>query len=84
MNKFKYGILKNKRNIFIGITIFVVLFQIINSIPKDLKIHFIDIGQGDSTLIITPKNKTILIDGGGNKDNEFDVRKKYIVTILIR
>jgi len=30
----------------------------------DLKIHFIDIGQGDSSLIITPNKKTILIDTG--------------------
>ena len=32
---------------------------------KDLKIYFIDVGQGDSTLIVTPHNKTILIDTGG-------------------
>lgn len=29
-----------------------------------LEIYFIDVGQGDSTFIVTPGNKKILIDGG--------------------
>lgn len=29
-----------------------------------LEVHYLNIGQGDSTLIITPDRKTILIDGG--------------------
>jgi len=31
-----------------------------------LEIYFIDVGQGDSTFIITPNRKKILIDGGIN------------------
>jgi competence protein ComEC len=32
--------------------------------PLELTIVFIDVGQGDSTLIILPNNKTMLVDGG--------------------
>jgi beta-lactamase superfamily II metal-dependent hydrolase len=31
-----------------------------------LELYFIDVGQGDSTFIVTPARKTILIDGGLN------------------
>ncbi|OAQ51460.1 MBL fold hydrolase [Natrinema mahii] len=35
-----------------------------STVEGELEIHHIDVGQGDSTLIITPANETILIDTG--------------------
>src|SRR5262245_26120159 len=31
-----------------------------------LKIYFLDVGQGDSTLIVSPTGTTLLVDGGPN------------------
>lgn len=35
-----------------------------SSSDEQLQVHFIDVGQGDSALIITPEHQTILIDTG--------------------
>lgn len=48
-----------------------------NAPPKgEMEVHTIDVGQGDSTLIVTPGNKTILIDGG--KESEGDTVLAYL------
>jgi len=47
----------------------------VNGSPVDgeLEIHHIDVGQGDSTLIITPANETILIDSGDWREDGSEV-----------
>lgn len=53
-------------------------------LEHELKIYFIDVGQGDSTLIITPYGKKVLIDGGGSEDREsFDVGKSTLLPYLL-
>ena len=38
-----------------------------NNKSKVLKVDFVDVQQGDGSVIMTPKGKTILIDGGDNQ-----------------
>lgn len=65
--------IKNIKNGFkviaVVFLIILLLTRIVRIINPTLKIYFIDVGQGDSTLIVTPKNKKILIDGGEGKTN---------------
>lgn len=79
--------LKNKklRKNLIAITLTIILiFQITKTLPSKLKIYFIDVGQGDSTLIITPNHETVLIDGGGNENIEsYDVGKNVLLPYLL-
>ena len=60
-----------------------MVLMTIKIIPKQLKIYFIDVGQGDSTLVITPQNKKILIDGGGSEFGDYDVGKDTLLPYLL-
>lgn len=77
----KYKILKNKKSLCVCIALIILISIFINQIPSGLKIYFIDVGQGDSTLIVTPLNKTILIDGGGNENS--NVGKNILLPYLL-
>ena len=58
--------------------------QILKCLPSDLTIYFIDVGQGDSTLIVTPNHKTILIDGGGTEfESDFDIGKQTLLPEIL-
>lgn len=75
---------KIQKHIISIVLLISIIFQIIKIIPSDLKIYFIDVGQGDSTLIITPYHKKILIDGGGSETNEnYDVGKNTLIPYLL-
>ncbi len=82
-------IIKPKRKFIIQIckkTIILLLIlnltiSIINQADTNLKIYMIDVGQGDSTLIITPENKKILIDGGGLEN--YDIGEKVLIPYLL-
>lgn len=64
--------------------IFIIIFLIgMYQFPRNLEIHFLDVGQGDSCFIITPNHKTILIDGGGSTSSTFDVGKDTLIPYLL-
>ena len=80
----KYKFKQNRDDVIKKIVIIsIVIFLCIIFIPRDLKINFVDVGQGDSTFIITPKNKTILIDGGGSNTGSFDVGENTLLPYIL-
>lgn len=79
----KIKLRQNKQKVKCLLTIIIFLIFAINLIPQNLKINFIDVGQGDSSLIITPQNKTILIDGGGSSSSDFDVGKSTLIPYIL-
>ncbi len=60
-----YNIKLKPRYYVISISAISLLFAGSYFFPKDMRLVFIDVGEGDSQLIVTNKGKTVLIDGGG-------------------
>jgi competence protein ComEC len=55
------------------IAFLLLLISLVNFLlPTPLRVTFLDVNQGDCTLIETPNNKNILIDGGGYPDYQGD------------
>ena len=74
----------HRKNILAILIVLILITNILKKASIDLKIYFVDVGQGDCTLIITPQNKSILIDGGGNREDDiFNVGEKILMPYLL-
>ena len=83
--KIKHFFRKYKKILVLILLLCIGISFIYKNIPKDLYINFIDVGQGDSTLITTQFNKKILIDGGGSEfGSTFDVGEKTLLPYLLK
>ncbi len=63
-----------------------VLLLFYNLPSKELKMVFLDVGQGDSCCIITPDRRAVLLDGGGSSgkgEYYYDVGGKITLPALL-
>lgn len=64
--------------------LFVIVTYPFPSYSKNLKLTFIDVGQGESFLVEFPGTTKMLIDGGGVPDDTFDIGENVVSPFLWR
>ncbi len=60
--------------------IFVLIFNFKTS--GELEISFVDVGQGDCAVILTPNRKCLIFDTGGVREKVFDIGGRVVVPYL--
>jgi competence protein ComEC len=55
-------------------------------LPRPLELYFVDVGQGDCSILKTPEGKAVIIDGGGSpqwQKGSYDVGEKVTLPALL-
>ena len=77
---------KAMRILFICVSLALVFdwvyWSVKDRFQKDLVLTFIDVGHGDSILVEFPGGKRMLVDGGGQEDDPFDIGQHVIAPFL--
>jgi competence protein ComEC len=73
----------------LGVTLFLIGTDVSywvyrTQFNRELKITYLDVGQGNAALVQFPGRKRMLIDGGGFSKGEFDVGKMVVAPYLFR
>ncbi len=84
LRPFKSGVV-NK--IFLAILILTTLYFLLPDQayqPKQTEIYFLDVGHGDSTVVVFPDGKAMLIDGGGSHFRRYEIGKRIVHSFLVQ
>lgn len=66
----------------LGMLVVFCCWQILDN-NKEMQVHFIDVGQGDSALVITPHGRAFMVDTGGVREGSYDIGSRVDVPYLL-
>jgi competence protein ComEC len=66
------------------VLLLILCIIVYSDYPRPLSVHFIDVGQGDAALIVTPHGRGILVDTGGTmgENTDFDIGYRVVLPYL--
>ncbi|MCP4155586.1 MAG: MBL fold metallo-hydrolase [bacterium] len=71
--------------IFVVFTLYISVFStFIKYSPRHLEVYYIDVGQGDSQVVVFPGGDALLIDGGGTYYSNFQVGKSVLLPFILQ
>ena len=77
---FYYAALIFRRPIILLMIIFLLVPNFLRA--GDVEVSFVDVGQGDCAVVITPHKRCLIFDTGGVRDKVFDVGGRVVVPYL--
>ncbi len=82
----KTGFISIKRFLISGLALLTIYFisPDLKYKPKNLEVYFLDVGQGDSEIVLFPDGRALLIDGGGTYYSSFEVGKKIVLPFILQ
>lgn len=77
---FYYAALVLRRPMILLAIIGLIAFSIFRT--GDVEVSFVDVGQGDCAVVVTPNRKCLIFDTGGVREKMFDVGGRVVVPYL--
>ena len=77
---FYYVALIFRRPIILLTIIFLLAINFFRA--GDVEVSFVDVGQGDCAVVVTPHGKCLIFDAGGTRERIFDVGGRVVVPYL--
>ena len=77
---FYYAAIILRRPVILLAIVFLLALNIFRT--GDVEVNFVDVGQGDCAVVITPHKKCLIFDTGGVRDKMFDVGGRVVVPYL--
>jgi competence protein ComEC len=77
-----------KQKLSLGMLLSILLFLVSVNVffysPPGLEVYFLDVGQGDSEVVVFPGGDALLIDGGGTHSSRYHVGRRQVLPFILQ